>query len=132
VWVPLAGSAEETAMFRRHFIPGWVALGLAATLVWASPVAGAQDAAPIASGEKVYAAQKCSLCHSVAGKGNKKNPLDGVGTKLSADDIRKWITHPDEMSAQTKSTKKPPMPKKFDKLPAADLDALVAYLHSLK
>jgi mono/diheme cytochrome c family protein len=119
-------------MFPRHFIPAPVALGLAATLAWVSPVAGAQDAAQIASGEKVYAAQKCSLCHSVAGKGNKKNPLDGVGTKLSADDIRKWITHPDEMTAQTKSTKKPPMPKKFDKLPAADLDALVAYLHSLK
>ena len=119
-------------MFRRYFIPASVVLGLAITLGSASPEAGTQDAAQIASGEKVYAAQKCSLCHSVAGKGNKKDPLDGVGTKLSADDIRKWITHPDEMAAQTKSTKKPPMPKKFDKLPAADLDALVAYLHSLK
>jgi mono/diheme cytochrome c family protein len=119
-------------MFRRHFIPASVVLGLAITLGSASAEAGTQDAAQIAGGEKVYAAQKCSLCHSIAGKGNKKNPLDGVGTKLSADDIRKWITHPDEMTAQTKSTKKPPMPKEFDKLPAADLDALVAYLHSLK
>jgi hypothetical protein len=70
--------------------------------------------------------------HSIAGKGNKQNPLDGVGAKLSADDIRKWITYPDDMTVQTKSTKKPPMPKKDDKLPATDLDALVAYLQSVK
>src|SRR6185295_1834722 len=43
-------------------------------------------------GEKVFADQKCALCHSVDGKGNKKGPLDEVGSKLSADDIREWIT----------------------------------------
>jgi cbb3-type cytochrome oxidase cytochrome c subunit len=36
------------------------------------------------------------------------------------------------MSAKAKSTKKPPMPNKYASLPAADLDALVAYLQSLK
>ena len=66
------------------------------------------------------------------GKGNKTNPLDGVGAKLSADDIRKWIVSPVEMTKQTGSTKKPPMVAKYDKLPAADLDALVAYMLSLK
>jgi mono/diheme cytochrome c family protein len=91
--------------------------------------AAAQD---VKKGEEVYAAQKCSMCHSIAGKGNKANPLDGVGAKLSAEDIKQWITHPTEMTAKTKSTKKPPMPAKYAKLPPADLDALVAYLHSLK
>jgi hypothetical protein len=66
------------------------------------------------------------------GKGSKSNPLDGVGTKLTADDIRQWITHPTDMTAKAKSTKKPPMPNKYGSLPAADLDALVAYLQSLK
>ena len=94
------------------------------------PLAAGQDAAK--KGEAVYAAQKCQVCHQIAGKGNKNNPLDGVGTKLKADDIRKWITHPTEMMAQTKSTKKPPMPNKYGKLPAADIDALVAYMQSLK
>jgi mono/diheme cytochrome c family protein len=99
----------------------------------ATPAAAAgQDDAQIKRGQEVYTAQKCQLCHSVAGKGNKQNPLDGVGGKLSAEDIRKWITHPDEMTAKTKSTKKPPMPNKYGSLPAADLDALVAYLQSLK
>ena len=50
----------------------------------------------------------------------------------SADDIRKWITHPKDAAAKAKSTKKPPMPSKYDKLPAADIDALVAYMQTLK
>lgn len=90
------------------------------------------DEAQIKRGQEVYAAQKCQMCHSIAGKGNKMNPLDGVGKKLSAEDIRKWITHPVEMTAQTKSTRKPPMPAKYASLPAADIDALVAFMQSLK
>ena len=93
------------------------------------PPAMAQDAA---KGEGVYNAQKCSVCHAVAGKGNKQNPLDGVGAKLSADDIRAWIVDPIQMATKTSSTKKPPMPKKWANLPAADLDGLVAYMQSIK
>ena len=107
------------------------ALSLAVWCVTA-PLAAAQDEAKVKRGQEVYAAQKCQMCHQIAGKGNKANPLDGVGGKLSADDIRQWITHPTEMTAKAKSTKKPPMPNKYASLPAADLDALVAYLHSLK
>jgi mono/diheme cytochrome c family protein len=92
----------------------------------------AQDAAQIEQGKKVFAAQKCSMCHSIAGKGGKSSPLDGVGAKLSADEIRQWITHPKEAAAKANSTKKPPMPAKYDKLPAADIDALVAFMQSLK
>ena len=94
--------------------------------------AAAQDAAQVAQGQKVYAAQKCQMCHAIAGKGSKVSPLDGVGTKLSADDIRQWITNPKDAATKAKSTKKPPMPNKYSKLPAADLDALVAYMQSLK
>jgi mono/diheme cytochrome c family protein len=94
--------------------------------------AGGQDAAQIKRGQEVYAAQKCQMCHAIAGKGGKQNPLDGVGAKLSAEDIRRWITHPAEMTAKAKSTKKPPMPAKYASLPPADLDALVAYMQSLK
>ena len=105
----------------------------ALTLALAMPaVAAAQDAAAVKKGEEVYAAQKCSTCHAVAGKGNKTNPLDGVGAKLSADDIKLWIVDPAAATAKAKSTKKPPMPAKYGKLPAADIDALVAYMQSLK
>ena len=108
-----------------------MALTVAATLTMAA-TASAQDAALVKKGETVYNAQKCSVCHAVSGKGNKQNALDGVGKKLSAADIREWIVHPAEMTAKAKSTKKPPMPAKYSGLPAADLDALVAYLQSLK
>ena len=101
-------------------------------LVSSAGIAAAQDAAQLKRGEEVYTAQKCSVCHAIAGKGNKKLPLDGVGKKLSADDIKQWITHPTEMTAKAKSTAKPPMPAKYGSLPAADLDGLVAYMQSLK
>jgi len=94
--------------------------------------ASAQDAAKIAKGEKVYADQKCSLCHSIAGKGNAKGSLDGVGAKLKADEIHDWIVKPAEMSAKAKAERKPAMPAKFASLPKDDVDALVAYLSSLK
>ncbi|HMD37011.1 MAG TPA: cytochrome c [Vicinamibacterales bacterium] len=106
------------------------ALALAVT-IGAAPAAPAfaQDAK---KGEAVYTAQKCSLCHQIAGKGNKANPLDGVGAKLKADEIKDWIVKPIEMAAKAKSTKKPPMPAKYATLPPADIDALVAYMQSLK
>jgi mono/diheme cytochrome c family protein len=97
----------------------------------AAPVLAADDA-QTKRGAEVYAAQKCQMCHAIAGKGNKTNPLDGVGKKLSADDTKAWIVTPVEMTAKAKSAKKPPMPAKYGKLPAADLDALVAYLQTLK
>jgi mono/diheme cytochrome c family protein len=104
--------------------------GVTMALVAGVPgVARAQDAA---KGAEVYAAQKCSVCHSIAGKGGKSSPLDGVGAKLSAEDIKQWIVDPVAMSKKSSSTKKPPMPAKYGKLPAAELDSLVAYMVSLK
>jgi len=95
-------------------------VGLAAT-------AAAQDAK---KGEALFADQKCTLCHSVGDKGNKKGPLDSVGTKLKADEIRSWITDAKAMTAKTKATRKPEM--KAYALPKEDVDALVAYLSALK
>jgi len=82
-------------------------------------------------GAKVYAAQKCSLCHSIAGKGNPKGALDGVGARLTPDEMRQWLTSPKEMAARHNASRKPPM-KSFAALPKGDLDALVAYLQTLK
>jgi mono/diheme cytochrome c family protein len=95
----------------------------------ASTASAGQDAK---KGQEVYTAQKCQMCHSIAGKGGKASALDGVGAKLSADDIRQWITHPKDAAAKANSTKKPPMPAKYASLPAADIDAMVAYMQSLK
>lgn len=101
-------------------------LGVAAVAALIAAPALAQD---VEKGKAVYEAQKCSLCHSVGGRGNAKGPLDKVGAKLSADDIRKWIVTPKEMKSET--GRKPEM-RAYPSLPAADLDALVAYVKSLK
>jgi mono/diheme cytochrome c family protein len=94
-------------------------------------VAGSAAAADAkADGEKVFAAQKCSLCHSIDGKGNPKGPLDEVGSKLSDGDIRLWLTDAKGMTDKTKATRKPAM--KAYALPKEDVDALVVYLSSLK
>jgi len=109
-----------------------IAILTVASIALSARSAAAQDAVAVKRGQALFNAQKCSVCHSIAGKGAKANPLDGVGAKLSAEDIRHWIVNPTEMTAKTKSTKKPPMVAKYGKLPEADIDALVAYMQSLK
>ena len=99
-------------------------LTLLSTLVAARTQA--QDA-----GAVVYAIQKCSLCHSLGGRGNGKGPLDEVGARMTADDIRKWIVAPAEMTAKSASTRKPAM-RAYPNLPKGDLDALVTYLTAQK
>lgn len=79
----------------------------------------------IERGRAVYAEQKCQACHSIAGVGSRRYPLDGVGSKLTADDIRKWIVVPREMNPRVSK-------RAFDTLPPADLEALVAYVSSLR
>lgn len=104
-----------------------VLLGVIGCLAFAS-LAGAQD--KVAKGEKVYTDQKCAMCHSIGDKGNKKGPLDGVASKLSAADIQQWIVDAKGMTAKTKAPRKPAM--KNYTLPKEDVDALVAYMQTLK
>jgi mono/diheme cytochrome c family protein len=99
-------------------------------LIFAVMSAEASAQSEAERGQKVYAAQKCVACHSIAGVGNKRGALDGVASKLSADQIRQWIVNAPEMAAKTQSTRKPVM--KAYSLPKDDVDALVAYLQTLK
>lgn len=108
-------------MHRVAMFAGMIGLVIAAT-------AAAQPTA--AKGELVFAAQKCGLCHSIAGKGNPKGPLEEGVAKLSPAEIRSWITDPKGMTAKTNATRKPAM-KEFT-LPKEDVDALVAFLSGLK
>ena len=105
-----------------------VVLGLGICVVAASTLS-AQDAT-MTKGQQVYADQKCGFCHSIGDKGNKKGPLDGVGSKLSAADLRLWMTDAKAMTEKTKSTRKPEM-KQYT-LPKEDVDSLVAFLQAQK
>jgi mono/diheme cytochrome c family protein len=108
----------------------WLRVVLVAVALAAPAIA--QDAG---KGKQVYdaAAPKCKVCHSIGGEGNAKGALDGVGSKLKAEEIKAWMRTPKEMGEKAKATRKPPMPAyPPDKLSDADLEALTAYLLSLK
>ncbi len=105
-----------------------------AALATSVALAQTPDPAKIAAGQKAFTTNGCATCHQVAGKGNKSSPLDGVGAKLSEADIHTWLTDPAKMEA--KLAKKPAMSMagwmKTHKLKDADVDALTAYMMSLK
>ena len=101
-----------------------------ALVMFAVAGASAQDAKKVAAGKSVYDKNGCAKCHQIAGKGSKISPIDGVGSKLSADEIKQWLTDPDAMTA--KLPKKPAVKMKKVELSDADLDNLVHYMLSLK
>ena len=91
-------------------------------------VASAQDAAKIEKGKAVFDSAKpaCKTCHNA-----KKNPLDNYGATGTAADAKAWLRTPKEMFAKTgKKGAKPAFGP--DKISDEDLDALAAYLVSLK
>jgi mono/diheme cytochrome c family protein len=115
-------------MLKQLMITG---AAFAAFTLCSAGAAFAQNEALIKQGAEVYTKQKCQICHSVDGKGNAKGPLDGVGSKYTADEIREWLVNPAAMAEKHKParTMKPAHPAKLAK---EDLDALVAYMQSLK
>jgi mono/diheme cytochrome c family protein len=108
-----------------------VALSLAGTALSAQT----PDPKLANEGKKLYATYKCDKCHQIAGRGSKKGPLDGVGAKLSAADIKRWFTHPAEMEAKLekkpKGTDAMSYALKSKNIEPAEIDALVAYMQTL-
>ena len=92
----------------------------------------AQTDPRVAAGRKVYEREKCAACHQVAGKGNSRFPLDGVGARLTPVQIRRWLTHTAEMEAALPRLPAIRMSSTKYRLSKDDLDALVAYLGTLR
>jgi len=111
----------------------FVVTGMTAMARTAPASMAPQDAAKIAAGKKAFDTQKCGTCHKLGGKGGTMaSSLDGVGKKLSEADIKKWLTAPAEMEAKLPAKPKVSMAATAKKLTPADVDALVAYMASLK
>lgn len=81
-------------------------------------------AAILARGREVYGREGCGACHSIGGEGNRRSPLDGVGSRLDREAIRRWIVEPKAMNPRVR---KPA----YDALSEEDLMALTAYLANL-
>jgi mono/diheme cytochrome c family protein len=107
-----------------------MSIAILASVCLTAAVPSAQDAKQIERAQKVHIEKKCANCHSIAGKGNKKGPLDEVGSKLSEAEVREWLADPVGMTAKKKADRKPAM--KPLNLGKDDLDAMVAYMMSLK
>jgi cytochrome c2 len=106
-----------------------VAVGVGLSLCSAGG-ALAQDDAKVKKGMELYTKNKCQMCHSIDGKGNAKGPLDGVGSQFTEKELREWLVNPSAMLEKHKPARtiKPAHPKMAEE----DLDALVAYLQTLK
>jgi mono/diheme cytochrome c family protein len=112
---------------KRAFV---IILGGAALLL--APASALAQDAKATKAIDIFVKQKCTTCHSIAGRGSKKGPLDDVGSKLTPAQIREWLVDPVAMAAKTQPppTRKPPMKKK--PMAPEEIDALVAYLSTLK
>jgi mono/diheme cytochrome c family protein len=108
---------------KRIVMAGFVASAMVAG------TALAQDP-KVQKGMQVYTAQKCSKCHSIAGKGNAKGKMDGIGAKMTPAELKQWVVDPVGMAAKEKKDRKPPMKKVA--MSGDDVDAVVAYLSTLK
>ncbi|NOR55836.1 MAG: c-type cytochrome [Sulfurovum sp.] len=89
------------------------------------------DLEKIQKGKEVFSAQGCARCHSIEGKGNRRNPLDGVGDKLEEKTLEAWI-----IAADSVKDKMPErafeQKQKYKQLTFPELEALVEYMQSLR
>jgi mono/diheme cytochrome c family protein len=101
-----------------------------ATAATAATAAAGDRAARIARGRAVFEAQDCMRCHSVAGQGSRRSPLDDVAEHLDAAAVRDWILGTeavaDELSPSALRAK-----RAYQTLPDSDIEAMVEYLLSL-
>jgi mono/diheme cytochrome c family protein len=109
--------------------PGRAPVAIPAALVPEPDITG--SAALADRGRQLFDDQGCVRCHSVAGHGSPRSPLDGVGARLDRDEIRHWIVGDDavseDLAPRVLAAKKP-----YQSLPEEELDALVAWLQQLR
>ena len=116
---------QERAYMRQPFAPSTSGGAPQPAPAAAAAALNPKQAAAIADGKKIYAAQGCIACHGDAGSGTAMAPkLAGIHAKLSPAQLSALISHPTPaMSAKG-------MPPHFN-LNTAELKHLVAYVESL-
>jgi cbb3-type cytochrome oxidase cytochrome c subunit len=75
-------------------------------------------------GWEVYQAEGCSSCHSIAGEGSPRYPLDGVADRLTSEELRLWVVDPQQMRPRVRK-------RAYDHLSEEEVEALVAFLQIL-
>lgn len=90
---------------------------------------GTVDADRIVTGQRAYARLGCANCHSIAGRGNPSNPLDGVGARLDRKALLELTTG---TGAAREALGAGLARRKASAVGDPDLDALIDYLAQLK
>lgn len=85
----------------------------------------------VLKGRAVFDAQGCARCHSIAGQGSPRSPLDGVGRRYSRVQLRQWVLAETAIRTQL-SPRAIDAKQAYARLPADELDALLDYLSSLE
>lgn len=80
-------------------------------------------------GQSIFETQHCGTCHSFAGAGNPRLPLDGIGQKMTDEEIQDWITGSgpatNKLSALIMKRK-----QGYREMPEEQMRLLIAYLRS--
>jgi cbb3-type cytochrome oxidase cytochrome c subunit len=81
-------------------------------------------------GEVIYRREGCNSCHRLFGNGATYGPsLDGVGSRRSADWLRKYLQDPKPGVSEKPYRVRMPS---YSRLQSVELSALVAYLQGLR
>lgn len=78
----------------------------------------------VEEGWRVYQTERCSRCHSIAGEGSPRYPLDGTADRRDALELRLWVVAPREMQPGVRK-------RAYDHLSEDEVEALVAFLQML-
>lgn len=127
-WITCCLVLGFTAAFAAAYNTGNT--GVSAVPVATTPASTSEDAKHIAEGRRVYESLDCATCHSIAGQGSPRSPLDGVGTHLDPAGIRAWILGEDSV-AEDLSPRALRVKRAYRELDDAQIDAMVSYLANL-
>ncbi len=88
------------------------------------------SAADLARGRELFDSLDCSRCHSIAGHGNPRSPLDFSAAEMDSDTLRAFIigddSVADQLAPRTLAAKQP-----YADEPIEDIDALLVLLQNL-
>lgn len=79
----------------------------------------------VEEGWRVYQAERCSGCHSIAGVGSPRYPLDGTADRYGAQELRLWVVAPQQVDPGVRK-------RAYDHLSEDEVEALVAFLQMLR
>ncbi len=117
----------EEGRARRGLAVRLLLVALASLRIHAGQPVPPPDPTLVARGRQVFDQMKCTLCHSLDGKGGKLAvPLDDVGSKRSAASLRKLLADP-QAEFPNSRVKMPVF--RFEE---GEREALVAFLLTLR